>query len=96
MATLTIDPAVRTFEHEVRLRVVVEPPFGPVDRVVAECTVIIEAICVRIVVAMTVDAIRWGIAEYMGIVAGIAFLVRMGAEQRESREVVIEKHVLLP
>jgi len=55
MAALTGDVPMCAFENEARLRIVIELPLRPVDRVVAQRAVLDEATCVRIDLAVAID-----------------------------------------
>ena len=83
-------------EDEAGLGIVVELPLHPVDRVMAESTVVDEAACMRIDVAMAVDTGLGYFAKNTGLMAGGAFRFGVGPEQREPRQVVVEEHVFLP
>lgn len=68
----------------------VELPRPPVCRIVAGVTLITECTGMRIVIAVTLDAVGLGIVERGGCVTTVARNVRMCAEKWKSREVMIE------
>ncbi len=56
---------MRALQNEVRLPVVVELPLQPVHRVVAQGTVLREAVRVRVAVAMALDTLTGRLTENM-------------------------------
>ena len=92
---LAVDPRMGAFEFERGLRIVVENPLLPVDRVVAERALLAEAPIMRIVFAMAIDALLGRIAEDMRIVALVALLLRVFSQQGEASQIVVEEHVVL-
>jgi len=68
MAAFARDVRVRAVERETRLRVVVELPLLPVDRVMAKEAVLAKPPLVRVIVAVATDAVIRGILEYMRVV----------------------------
>ena len=87
---------MRTLQDEVRLTVVIELPLQPVHGVVAQGTVFREAVRVRVVFTVTLGALRGRVAEYMGIVARVALLVSVRAQQRETCQPMVEEHLVGP
>lgn len=87
---------MRALQFKMRLRIVVESPFRPVHRVVAERAVARKTTVMGIVIAMAVHAVRGCVRENTGLVTGIARGVRVRAEQRESRQAMIEKDLVGP
>lgn len=63
VAALTRDVCVRAIEREAGLRVMVEKPLLPVDRVMAQCAIFAETPLVGVVLAMAADAVLRRIAE---------------------------------
>lgn len=58
VTTLARDLGVRTLQPEVRLRIVVEQPLLPVDRVVAQHAIASETTFMRVVFLMAVHTFR--------------------------------------
>lgn len=73
MTALALHTAVSTIEVEAGLRVVVELPFGPFNRVVAPGAVVFEAVIVRVVFTVAGHAVRRCVFEYMRVMAVTAF-----------------------
>lgn len=96
MAAFARDVRVCAVERETRLRVVVEQPLLPVDRVMAKEAVLAKPPLVRVVVAVTTDAVFRGILEYVRVVTLATFRLCVLAQQRKTREIVIEEHIVLP
>lgn len=65
MTAFARDVRVRTVERETRLRVVVEQPLLPVDRVVAKEAFLAKPPLMRVIVAVATDAVFRGILEYV-------------------------------
>ena len=96
VAALARDRRVRTLEHESRLIVVIEKPLGPLNRVVAERAVLGEATIVKIILAVTVDALGVCVFDYVRFVTGVALRFAVRTKQRKPRQVVIEKDLVRP
>ena len=96
MAAFARDVRVSTVEREAGLLVVIEPPLLPIDRVVAECTILAEAPFVRVVLTMATDAVFGGVTKYVRFVTLAAIRLRMFAQQREAGEIVVEEDIILP
>ena len=96
MTAFARDVRVRTVEREARLRVVVEQPLLPVDRVMAKEAVLAKPPVVRVVVPVAADAVVRGILEYVRVVTLATFRLCVLAQQRKVREIVIEEHIVLP
>ena len=96
MAIVALSRDMGTIQREVRLSVVVELPFNPVHRVMTGGTVFVVTTLMRIFFEMAIHACRRGIAKYVGLVAGITFLVGVSAQQRKASQVVIEEYIVLP
>ena len=56
---------VRALQNEIRLPVVVELPLQPVHGVVAQGTILREAVCMRVAVAMALDTLTGRLTENM-------------------------------
>ncbi len=87
---------MRTVNDETRLRIVIEKPQVPGDRVMAGLAVIRKPAIVRIVFSMTAHATVIGIGEHFGFMAGLALDIVMLSQERESRQVVVEHRHVLP
>ena len=87
---------MRALEREIGQQVVIEHPGRPFHRVVTRGAVVAETAIVRVVFEMAIDARLGRVAEDVGFMAIRALGVGMCAEERESREVVVEKYVLVP
>ena len=96
VAGLARHVAMRARQLEVGLRVMVELPLQPVHRVVAQSAGIREAAGVRIDFGMTFAAFGRCFFEYVCLVTGVAIGLRVFAEPRESRQIMVEEHVLCP
>ena len=96
VAGLARHVAMRAGEFEVSLRVMVELPLQPVDRVVTQSAVVREPAGMRIDFGMTFAALDRCLLEYMCLVTRVAFSFCVFAEPRESRQVMVEEHVLRP
>jgi len=96
MTAFARDVRMRTVEREARLRVVVEQPLLPVDRVMAKETVLAKPPVVRVVVPVAADAVVRGILEYVRVVTLATFRLCVLAQQRKVREIVIEEHIVFP
>jgi len=96
VAGVALHVEMRALQHKIGLPVVIELPLQPVHRVVAQGAVVREAVLVWIAVAVALDTFRGRIAENMGLVAGIALLVGVRAEQREPCQAVIEEDLASP
>ena len=96
VAALAGHAAVRTRERKAGVGVVIELPAQPVDGIVAARTIGCEPAFVGIIVRMAVDAGSRRILEDPRLMAVVALGLGVPAEQRETRQVVIEKDVLDP
>ena len=96
MTVVARDVQVSAIQREIRLCVVIKQPQVPRDRVVAGTTVILECAVVRVVFKMATDALSIGVWEYLAFVAGITLILVVLTQQREAREVVIEKWHVQP
>ncbi len=96
MAGLAGNLRMRPVQDKARLQVVVEEPLLPVNRVVACRAVRAESAVVRVVCCMAVHALLRCVAEHMRIMAVAAVNVRVLAQERETRQVVVEEYVVLP
>lgn len=96
MAALTFRVAMRAVERKIGTQIVIELPGEPVHRVVTVAACVRVATLMRIILAMAVDAVFRCIAEHVRLVAAFAVRFRMLAEQRETRQVVIEEYIVLP
>lgn len=96
MAAIAADTGMRAVQRESGLQIVIELPLQPVNRVVARGTVVLEATVVRIVFTVTIHTIFWRIFKYVRLVTRLAFLAAVLAEQWETCQIVIKKHVSWP
>ena len=96
VASVAADGAVRAFEHESCLRVVVETPSVPVDRGMARRAVVRETTLMGIIIGMAGTAVFRCIAEYLCLVTRSAFCVGVFAKQGELRQAVVEEQVVVP
>ena len=96
VAAFTRDVRVRTVQRKIRSGIVVEMPLLPVDRVVAGRADFSEAPLVLVVVPVAVDALLGCIAEHMSLVAVGALGFGVLAEQRETRQTMVEKDIVFP
>ena len=96
VAGLAADGAVRAVEAESGLCVVVKAPFRPVDGRMTQRAVLAKAAVMWLVFAVAGVAVFGGISKNLCFVTSRALGVRVLAEQRESRQVMIEENVLGP
>lgn len=96
VAALAGHAGVRACERKAGLGVVLELPAQPVDGIVAARAIAGEPAFMLIVVCMAVDTVSRRSLKYPGLVAVVALGLGVPAEQRETRQVVIEKDVLDP
>lgn len=96
MTGFTLRIAMRTIERKIGLRVVIETPLRPVDRRVAQRTVVGEAVTVRVLRLVTRHAVHWCTPELLRFVTGRTFGVAMFAQQGESSKAMIEEDVFGP
>ena len=83
-------------ERKVGLQIVIESPDVPADRVVAGLAAVLEVATMRIVLLMAGDAVTISVREFLAAMTCVAFVLEMHAVQRESRQVMVEKHRVLP
>ena len=96
MAVVAGDVDVCPEQGERRLRIVIESPGRPADRVMTLAAVVAEPAAVVVILAMTVAACRRCVFEDLRNVTGIALLLGVPAKQRKRGQIVIEEHVLSP
>ena len=96
VAAVARDRRVCAVKGEAGLRVVVEKPLLPVDRVVAQRAVLTETPLVRVVVAVATDAILRCVLEHVRLVTLATLGFPVFAEQGETSEIVVEKDVVFP
>jgi len=95
---------VSAFKRKIGLYVVIERPDVPGDRVMAGVAAVIEIAPMRVVFAMTGDAIGLDLRENpggfigddLGSVTILAFVLSMLAQQGKRREVMVEEYGILP
>jgi hypothetical protein len=95
---------VSAFKRKIGLYVVIECPDVPGDRVMAGVAAVIEIASMRVVFAMTGDAVGFDvrknpcglIGDGLGSVTVLAFVLSMLAQQGECREVMIEEYGIVP
>ena len=87
---------VRPVKREVRLQIVIEGPDIPCHGVVAGLAAVLEVPLVRIVVAMAAHAAGIFVRVCLRRMTALALLLGVHAVQRESCQIVIEKHRVLP
>jgi len=85
-----------SLERKVCLKLVIEYPQVPGDRIVASTALIVEITAVRIVVRMARSTFGFGAAEYLRGMAFRAFRFAMNAKQWKRAQIVIEKQGILP
>lgn len=90
------DAGMRALQCKVRLSIVIKQPVFPGHRVMAAFTVAIKIAAVRIIVAVTSNAVRLGIAKRLGLVAIRTFVFGMVTQQRHVCQIVIKKDRVLP
>ncbi len=83
---------MRAIQRKARLRVVIELPRLPERWIVARVALPAECAAMRVVVRVAGDAIAIGIMKRRGCMAAITRRLRVRAEQRKTREVVVEPH----
>jgi len=88
--------AVRALERERRLRVMIEKPDVPCDRVVTILATLGEVATVRIGLQVASRTSGFCRGESLRGMAVFALLFRVRSEQREIREVVVKEHRVLP
>ena len=91
MAAVASDVDVGPVQFEARLNIVIEQPQIPGDRVMAGTAVAVEYSVVRIVFAVTADALGIRIGESLRLVTVQALNVVVLTEQRETGQVVVEE-----
>lgn len=96
VTAFTANIRVRAVEREIRLCLVIEAPLQPVDRNMTLPARFPEASFVRVTLTVTADAVFLGVLENVRVVASIALLIGMNAEQWESRQIVVEEDVVRP
>jgi len=96
VAALARNGLVRALEREIGQHVMIEHPGRPVHGVVTGSAVVAESTFVRVVFQMAIDASLGCVAEDVGFMAVPAVDVGVRAEERESREIVVEKYIVLP
>lgn len=96
VAVVAGDVSVRALERECGLRVVIEEPDVPRDRIVAILAAFGEVAPVRIGFPVAGNAIGLCVRECLRGMAVFAFRFGMRAKQREIRQVMVEEHRVLP
>ncbi len=96
MARLAFDRHVRAKQRKRCLRIVIEKPGRPVDRVVAQTARVAEPALVPVVIAMAIDTSHRGVPEHLRCMTCNALLAAVSAQQREPGQVVIEEQVVGP
>ena len=96
MTVIAADLNMGANEREVCLQVVIEGPDVPGHRVMAGVAAIREIAFMRIVVAVTRNAIDIIICVGLRSMATVALLLFVDAVQREAGQVVIEEQRILP
>ena len=96
MTVVAADLNMGAIEREVRLQVVIEGPDVPGHRVVARVAAILEIAFMGVVVAVAGHAANVFIRKCLGGMTTFTFLLFVNAMQRESCQVVIEEHRILP
>lgn len=96
VTALATDITVRAVENEAGLRIVIELPLRPVDRVMAQRAILIETACMGVHFAVAVDTVLWRVAKDLRFMAGIAFRLGMRTEQWKPGQAVVEEDVVLP
>lgn len=89
----TVETGMRPVQWELRLQVVLEDPDQPVVWCVAERTIRAQTPLMSIVVAVAVNTTIRRIEKRMSFMASFAIRFFMTAEERESRQIVIESNV---
>lgn len=96
MTAFAGDIGVSAVQFEVRLRIVIEQPQVPGNRVVTGFAVALEDAFVMIVLEMAIDTHAAGIGKRLRCVTVVALDLAVSAQKRKSRQVVIKKHRVLP
>lgn len=96
MAGLAFDRRMGAKQREGRHRIVVETPVLPVDWRVAAPAIFGKTTLVPVVLRVARSAVGGRVPESLSLMAGRALGLGVFTEQREPREVVIEKDTLVP
>lgn len=83
-------------ERKIRLRIVIEQPKVPGDRVVTQRAIICEPAVMIVVFQVAADAIFFGIHKYLGLVAILALVIRVISQQWKTCQVVIKVDRVIP
>lgn len=96
MTIVAANSGVCAVKRKVGLKIVIERPDVPCNRVVTRLTAITHIAFVRVVVTVAGNAVHGLVRIGLTGVAAITFLFHVLAVQREAGQVVIEKHRILP
>ena len=96
VAFVTANVDMCAVQGEICLPVVIEGPDIPRNRVMAVFAAILEIAFMLVVVAMAGHAANVFIRKCLGGMTTVTFLLFVNAMQRESCQVVIEEHRILP
>ncbi len=96
VAVVTGDIDMGAVKRELGLQVVIECPHFPTNGVVAGVAMILEISLVRVIFTVAGNAATLFTCERLGGMTAVAFLLFVHAVQRESCQVVIEEHRVLP
>ena len=96
MAIVTTNFGVRAIKRKVGLQVVIECPEFPGNGVMTGITAIAHIALVRVVVTVARDTVDRFVGIGLAVVTAVAFLLLVFAQQGEARQVMVEKHRVLP
>jgi len=96
VAIVTANLDMGAVKLEVGLQVVIECPHFPTNGVVAGVAAILKIFFVRVIFTVAGNAATLFACECLGGMTAVAFLLFVHAVQRESCQVVIEEHRVLP
>lgn len=90
------DISVSAFQQKIGLRVVIEQPEIPCNRVMAGVAGILEPVVVVIIFEMAGDTVFFGINEDLGFMTAFAFDIVVLTQKREFGQVMIEARHIIP
>lgn len=96
VTVVATDLDVSAVQREVGLQVVIKGPDFPRDGVMAGITAVTHIAFVRVIVAVTGNAVDSFIRIRLARMTTVTFLFLVHTVQREARQVMVEKHRVLP
>ena len=96
VAIFTDDADMRASKRKASLQVVIKCPNIPGNGVVTGIAALMEVAVVRVFFAVAGSTVTFLMAERLRLMAILALVLVVHAEERESGKVVIEKHRVLP